>query len=415
MQNFIKVSLDYIERNLKTDITADELAQAANYSVRHYSRLFNQATGVSVANYISKRRINHALFEILAGRKAIDAVLEYGFDTYAGFYKAFVKMYGCSPMKYLTYYKNLTPKELEEILMEYNLTEQQKEIIIERVGNGFYSKVLQDYELYAEKWKLSDFEFNEDYSWFITFFCKSEIYGDCVLKIYDDDEIETEYNALLEYNGGYFVRALGYEPNDHTNGAILTERVFGERLKDDPSLEKRLKVFSELVNKLHIEPRKPEIYGSYTNGVIDILDYIIDRREDNKELYPHALKAKEIYFEIASVYDKKLLIHGGLTSGNIILCGNGKYKVVNPLGVIGDPVFETAAFLYDECFWHNRDYEKAETVLDYLEKSLNIPNIILRRCAYIMVVKDQCSWSRWHSGYDIDRIKFAENVLNKRK
>ena len=199
MQNdYIKPSLDYIEQNLKTDIKTQELANMTGYSVTHYYRLFNKTTGMSVANYISKKRINHALFEILAGRKAIDAVLEYGFDTYAGFYKAFVKMYGCSPMKYLTYYKNLTQKELEEILMEYNLTEQQKNTIIESKGNGFYEKVLENFDLYSEKWKLIDFEFDENYHWFVTFYCKSELYGDCVLKIYDDDEIVREYNALLE-------------------------------------------------------------------------------------------------------------------------------------------------------------------------------------------------------------------------
>ena len=132
MQDYIKSSLDYIEKNLKTEIKTAELANMTGYFVTHYYRLFNKVTGLSVANYISKRRINHALFEILAGRKVIDAVLEYGFDTYAGFYKAFVKMYGCSPMKYLTIYKNLTPKEMENILMNYNLTEEQINKIIER-------------------------------------------------------------------------------------------------------------------------------------------------------------------------------------------------------------------------------------------------------------------------------------------
>ena len=141
MQDYIKPSLDYIEQNLKTDIKTEELANMTGYSVTHYYRLFNKATGMSVTKYISKKRINHALFEILAGRKAIDAVLEYGFDTYAGFYKAFVKMYGCSPMKYLTVYKDLTPKELEDILMDYKLTEMQKDKIIERWGNGFYEKI----------------------------------------------------------------------------------------------------------------------------------------------------------------------------------------------------------------------------------------------------------------------------------
>ncbi|MCL2816034.1 MAG: helix-turn-helix domain-containing protein [Oscillospiraceae bacterium] len=118
MQHFIKTSLEYIEHNLKTDITAEELAQTANYSVRHYCRLFSQITGSSVANYIAKKRINHALAEISSGRKAIDAVLDYGFDTYSGFYRAFVKMYGCSPKKYLMMCNNLTPKELKEAIMD---------------------------------------------------------------------------------------------------------------------------------------------------------------------------------------------------------------------------------------------------------------------------------------------------------
>ena len=54
--------------------------------------------------YIMQRRLDHALVEIAAGRKGIDVVLEYGFNTYAGFYKAFVRMYGCSPTRYLRIY-----------------------------------------------------------------------------------------------------------------------------------------------------------------------------------------------------------------------------------------------------------------------------------------------------------------------
>ena len=120
MQDYIKPSLDYIEQNLKTDITEKELAQMAGYSIRHYRRIFIQATGSPIAKYISKKRINHAVAEISSGRKVIDALFEYGFDSYSGFYKAFVKMHGCSPKKYLTMHSNLTPKELEEVIMDNN-------------------------------------------------------------------------------------------------------------------------------------------------------------------------------------------------------------------------------------------------------------------------------------------------------
>jgi len=121
----IRIALDYIEQNLKTDITAEELAQMANYSTYHYYRLFSSVTGSSVSGYILKRRLDHALAEISSGRKAIDVVLEYGFDTYAGFYKAFVKMYGCSPKKYLSIYQKPIPIK-PEVAKMYSERELRK-------------------------------------------------------------------------------------------------------------------------------------------------------------------------------------------------------------------------------------------------------------------------------------------------
>ncbi|MCL2406923.1 MAG: helix-turn-helix domain-containing protein [Defluviitaleaceae bacterium] len=132
MEIFLKSSLDYIEQNLKAEITADELAEMANYSVGHYCRLFAQAMDSTVANYILKRRLDHALAEISLGRKAIGVVLEYGFNTYAGFYKAFVKMYGCSPKKYLSIYKKSevfimqNEKDLQAILANWDIPQGLK-------------------------------------------------------------------------------------------------------------------------------------------------------------------------------------------------------------------------------------------------------------------------------------------------
>jgi AraC-like DNA-binding protein/Ser/Thr protein kinase RdoA (MazF antagonist) len=128
----IRSSLDYIEHNLKTDIKAEALAKMANYSTFHFYRLFSSVMDSSISSYILKRRLDHALSNIAEGRKAIDVVLEYGFDTYAGFYKAFTKMYGCSPKKYLTIYQHHKPKkpevaemytekELRKILENWNI------------------------------------------------------------------------------------------------------------------------------------------------------------------------------------------------------------------------------------------------------------------------------------------------------
>lgn len=125
-------TLDYIEQNLQADITADELAARAGYSLWHFYRLFAGATGMSLGGYILKRRLDRALEEISRGGSGVDAALAYGFDTYAGFYKAFVRMYGCSPKKHLALYgqyqsnsevlmKQYTKSELRAILANWDI------------------------------------------------------------------------------------------------------------------------------------------------------------------------------------------------------------------------------------------------------------------------------------------------------
>ena len=161
MQDFIELSLRYIEQNLKTDIATDELAKMANYSVGHFCRLFAQTMDSTIASYILKRRLDHALDEISSGRKAINVVLEYGFDTYAGFYKAFVKMYGCSPKKYISIYKKTevlfmhSMNEIKKILDNWDIsadlkiedithtewqTQKKSEWQTWQVGDGYYLK-----------------------------------------------------------------------------------------------------------------------------------------------------------------------------------------------------------------------------------------------------------------------------------
>ena len=147
MQDFIKSSLEYIEQNLKTDITADELAEASNYSAGHFCRLFAHATDSTVAAYILKRRLDHALAEIALGRKAVGVVLEYGFDTYAGFYKAFVKMYGCSPKKYLNIYNKT------EVLFMHDMKEIQALLVNWDIPHG-----LEIEDISTKNWKTGEVE-----------------------------------------------------------------------------------------------------------------------------------------------------------------------------------------------------------------------------------------------------------------
>jgi len=150
-RELIQKSLDYIEQHLQAQITASELAEMAGFSLFHYYRLFQQATGLPVMQYILRRRLLHGVYAIRQGSSKTDAALAYGFDTYAGFYKAFCREYGCTPSVFLKSSRarrpcriditkeeamTVTHKKAARILENWNLSmESVADIYYEGTGN----------------------------------------------------------------------------------------------------------------------------------------------------------------------------------------------------------------------------------------------------------------------------------------
>ena len=124
----IQQSLDYIEENLRTKITAAELAEMAHISLFHYYRLFQQATGLPVMQYILRRRLLHGVYAINKGSSKIDAALTYGFDTYAGFYKAFCREFGSTPSEFLKSCRARRPYRID-LTKEEHMTVTHKKAV----------------------------------------------------------------------------------------------------------------------------------------------------------------------------------------------------------------------------------------------------------------------------------------------
>ena len=122
----IQEGLDYIDENIKCEITAEELSENAGFSIFHYYRLFHTAAGMPVMQYILRRRLLYAIYEISRGRKMIDVALEYGFETYGGFYKAFVRELGCTPAQYLKKGKVRKPYRIELLKEEHIMVTKKR-------------------------------------------------------------------------------------------------------------------------------------------------------------------------------------------------------------------------------------------------------------------------------------------------
>ena len=137
-QKIMQRSLDFIEDNLRAEITAAELAETAGFSLFHYYRLFQQATGLPMMQYIQRRRLLHGVYAMKQGMSKTDAAFAFGFDTYAGFYKAFCREYGSTPSAFLAScrakrpyriditkeeHMTITHKKAAQILQSWNLSD----------------------------------------------------------------------------------------------------------------------------------------------------------------------------------------------------------------------------------------------------------------------------------------------------
>lgn len=124
--NIIQDSIDFIENNLKTDITLTELSNRAGYSKHHFSRIFKSLTGLSAMEYVNRRRLIYSAFEISNGSKVIDTALAYGYDTSAGFYKAFRKEFGCSPTDFISNHIACKPYKINLLQEEHIMINRKK-------------------------------------------------------------------------------------------------------------------------------------------------------------------------------------------------------------------------------------------------------------------------------------------------
>ena len=87
----------YIEEHINEDLRLDTLSELFFVSKYHISHLFKDKMGISLHQYILKKRLAMSKDALINGRKPSEVFREYGFSDYSVFYRAFVKEFGLSP------------------------------------------------------------------------------------------------------------------------------------------------------------------------------------------------------------------------------------------------------------------------------------------------------------------------------
>lgn len=93
-------ALEYIEDNLNEEIDFAVVAQKACCSSYNFQRMFSFITDISLAEYIRRRKLTNAAFELQnSDIKIIDLALKYGYDSPISFTRAFKLMHNITPAK----------------------------------------------------------------------------------------------------------------------------------------------------------------------------------------------------------------------------------------------------------------------------------------------------------------------------
>lgn len=92
-------AIEYIEKNLDSDISVDAAAQIACCSTYYFQRMFTYVAGISLSEYIRRRRMSQAAFELQrTDKKVLDIALKYGYSSPTAFNRAFQSVHGITPV-----------------------------------------------------------------------------------------------------------------------------------------------------------------------------------------------------------------------------------------------------------------------------------------------------------------------------
>lgn len=97
----LEVALNYMDTHLTEDLTLEAIAQAAGLSRSYFSAVFRQLNGVTVWDYITRKRIELAMEYLRQGNFPITRIAALcGFNTMANFNRSFKLVAHCTPSQF---------------------------------------------------------------------------------------------------------------------------------------------------------------------------------------------------------------------------------------------------------------------------------------------------------------------------
>ena len=93
--------MNYVNNNFTKKITIDDIASEVALSPSYLSHFFKNNTGLSLLQFIIKKRLSFAKELLREGKSILDTSIECGFKDYSSFFRSFKKEFLITPKDYI--------------------------------------------------------------------------------------------------------------------------------------------------------------------------------------------------------------------------------------------------------------------------------------------------------------------------
>lgn len=305
----------------------------------HYYRLFQGAVGLPVMQYITRRKLLNALYDMHCGEKMVVVALNYGFETQAGFYKAFIREFGYTPTEFLNISKKKKPYRIN-LFKENHIMVSHKKMKEVLQSWGLENEKLTDV-VYAETGNISESACYVGDNYVIKF---SPNLGSVEKHISLSQAIESvglsTATPIKTVEGKFVVASeeLYFYVTKRLKGTQLkaSTMYFEDYLPKARFIGEIIGQLSVALSKVDIVSNQVNIYESAKEWAIPALVGKVDLPTDFVEMYEK---------EFGDIYESlpQQIIHRDPNPGNIILCGDN-------WGVLDFEISERNIRIFDPCY-----------------------------------------------------------------